>query len=248
MTKNPEVTSAQSGQPIASGGKVQRRDFIRTAFTLGASVTACVLTGPMKVAEAGAQEAAQLQQGLGGQRKMTTMALGEEGSASRVLPGQPRLGKGAVGTPGYQYGVNPTTLAIGEGGRPKSLRAGGEEWGSRQPTTLMYGEEGTSIPAPTRTHGEGTPKFTTYAVGEEGATATTAYYGEEGTKVTTKANGEEGGQVLPQPRPFPTTLRYGEETGGWQNQQVQPLKQQLRHQLQQEIKPLLQKFNGFRRW
>lgn len=247
MTKNSAVTPNQNGQPIASS-KIQRRDFIRTAFTLGASMTAaCVLTGPVKTAEAGAQEGASLQKGLGSQRKMTTMALGEEGSAPRALPGQPRLGKG-VRNPSYQYGANSSTLAIGEGGPPKSQQAWSEQRGSSQPTTLMNGEEGALLPAPSRTHGEGTPRFTTYAVGEEGAPATTNHFGEEGTKVTTKAIGEEGPQIIPQPKPFPTTLRYGEETGGWQNQQVQPFRQQLRHQLQQEIKPLLQKFNGFRRW
>lgn len=61
-------------------------------------------------------------------------------------------------------------------------------------TTRALGEEGGSRP----------PRYTTYALGEEGGRYTTQALGEEGGRYTTYATGEEGGV---------TTYALGEEGG-----------------------------------
>ena len=203
----------------AKQGNVGRRDFLRRAVLLGLSSAAAYKL--LDTTTASAQT---------GNSKITTFAIGEEGSGkptqpapNPVPPSKPiqkptTLALGEEDKP--QIG-NPTTLKVGEEGtykpKPTTYRVGeesssrpttkavGEETGQR-PTTLAVGEESTPVPQPT-----------TRAVGEESNSKpnpTTARVGEE-TRYTTYAVGEESSipKPSPGPSPQPTTLAVGEETG-----------------------------------
>jgi hypothetical protein len=161
--------------------------------------------------------------------------LSDEGNRPRRRR-RPRPGTGvsteAVGEEGGDYA---TTEAIGEEGGGFSTTQGlNEEGGLGMPSTEAVGEDGSDAPAATRRRGEdgdGRPRISTQALGEEGGDfASTEAVGEEGGGwASTEAVGEEGGWVTSQalgeegaddrrpdpgtPPPVYTTQAVGEEGG-----------------------------------
>ncbi|WP_182867196.1 hypothetical protein [Stieleria mannarensis] len=196
---------------------VPRRDFLRRLVVAGLSSAAAYQV--LDETTASAQS--------GGSGRITTFAIGEEGTAphppsEKPSPNPPMTTK-AVGEESQRPPTKQiTTGAIGEEStKPPSQQitthAVGEETTrppNRQITTYAVGEE-SSKPPTTLSYGLGeeSPRATTLAVGEEGKPAprptpkptTTSRSGEE-SKMTTFAVGEESGGT-----PKPSTRAWGEE-------------------------------------
>ncbi|QEF96178.1 hypothetical protein Mal15_02050 [Stieleria maiorica] len=172
-------------------GDVPRRDFLRRLVVAGLSSAAAYRV--LDETTASAQS--------GGSGRITTFAIGEEGTAphppaQKPSPNPPMTTK-AVGEESQRPPANQiTTYAVGEESTTPP---------SQQITTHAVGEESTRPPK---------NQITTYAVGEESTKPpTTLSYGlgEDGRRATTLAVGEEG-KPATQPKPNPTTSRSGEES------------------------------------
>lgn len=191
-------------------GNVERRDFLRRVVRLGvASAVAYKLLD---------QTTAQAQ--TGGNQRITTFAIGEEGNppaTTRPSPNPPTY-RPPTGSPkpqvttkavGEESSRTPTTLSYGmgeEGSRPTTMAVGEE--GQGVPTTMAVGEESQGRPTTLAVGEEGKPTVTTYAVGEEQPYCPNPQPTPRPTPgPTTQAVGEEGRPIIQ-----PTTNRVGEES------------------------------------
>ena len=221
-------------------GEVPRRDFLRRVVLLGLTSSAAY-----KLLD---ETTAQAQ--TGGTPKITTFAIGEEGSPSPNPPSYPPRSKATTYAVGEESIRPPTTLSYGmgeEGTRPSTTWAVGEEPPRRPtpaPSTMAVGEEGKPTATTRATGEEGRPPVspTTSRVGEESSVTTNAF-GEEsagGSRPTTFAVGEEGS---PSPNPGqgsnPSTMALGEEGSSTKPQYKKPSSFRQRFRLP---------WKNFRRW
>ncbi|MEL7497118.1 MAG: hypothetical protein AAFN77_05870 [Planctomycetota bacterium] len=241
-----QTRTASAQEPMGTQAGIGTQQVGRpTTMALGEEGSSPIQSERMTTARWGEETGSRPSQIQGEENRITTQAIGEEEPSTTSYQGeegQPTATTLMVGEedpkPSYQYGEEErptvTTRALGEEGTPNpstqyygeedrptyTTHAVGEE-GNPSPTSQYPGEEGT--PSTTQAYGE-EEQPTTLALGEEGTGVSTQAYGEEGTPATTQAWGEESNpQTCPSQR------------GQIQNQ----------HNL---LQPLLQKFEGFRRW
>ncbi|OYP37047.1 hypothetical protein [Rhodopirellula sp. MGV] len=177
MPTSENQTLQQLVEDLKSG-KLARRDFLRRVVLSGATSAAAYAL--LNQTEASADPP-----------RMTTMAIGEEGSPANPAPPQldpptfdPPNVDPPVRSPGGQQGIpsqrpqTPTTERIGEESKMTTMAIGEESRPPKTttPTTMAVGEEATN-PNP--------PKVTTKAIGEESKPA-------KQVPMTTLAVGEEG--------------------------------------------------------